>query len=249
MSNKIIEEQRRAREEKINMIKAKQGLAEPEKKVESLVVIPKTPKEKLQNYWYHFKWHTIGSVALVIVLAIMIVQCASRESYDFMVVIYANTPMESGRIEKIEEYIEQFAEDIDGDGKVSVEVVDCTFSDLTEDSQSKQTAVSKVQSMIAAEPKAILYIVNEKSANDLNGLNTKGFFEGEPIDLSQEFYDFCNGETEYQKVPEGLKIGYRRIGGTLMQNDKDAKEIQKVSIKIYEEMLEKLKEFPIEVKQ
>jgi hypothetical protein len=178
----------------------------------------------------------------------MIVQCASRESYDFMVVIYANTPMESGRIEKIEEYIEQFAEDIDGDGKVSVEVVDCTFSDLTEDSQSKQTAVSKVQSMIAAEPKAILYIVNEKSANDLNGLNTKGFFEGEPIDLSQEFYDFCNGKTEYQKVPEGLKIGYRRIGGTLMQNDKDAKEIQKVSIKIYEEMLEKLKEFPIEVK-
>lgn len=235
MSNKIIEEQRRVREEKINMIKAKQGLIEPEKVDEAAVVIPKTPKEKLLNYWYHFKWHTIGGLALIIVLAVMIVQCASRESVDFMVVLYADYPVDSGRIEKIEEYIEQFAEDIDGNGKITVEVVNCSFSD----EQSKQTAVSKLQSMIAAEPKAILYIANKKTINDLNALNEKGFFEEAPVLLTQEFYDYCAGDGILDKLPEELKIGYRRIGDTLMEKDETAQKIQANCEKIYNEMVEK----------
>ncbi len=238
MSNKLIEEQRRAREEKINIIKAKQGLIEPEKNDTTAVIIPKTPKEKLQNYWYHFKWHTIGAVALIAVVTVMVVQCASREKYDFITVVYTHTALESGRAEEIEEFIEQYAEDIDGDGKVSVEVVDCSFDDTQSNSQTNQAAVAKIQSMIAAEPKAVLYIVDQKGINDLNGLKEDGFFEAEPLDLGEDFYKACNGENKFEKMPEGLKISYRKLGGTLMEKDKTANKVLKVCEKIYKKLAE-----------
>lgn len=238
MSNKIIEEQRRAREEKINIIKAKQGLVEIEEKDDSAVIIPKTPAEKVANYWYHFKWHTIGALMLIAVLSVLIVQCASRQNYDFITVVYTHTPIESGRMEKIEEYLEQFSEDIDGDGKVSIEVVNCSFADTQSNSTTNQAAVAKVQSMIAAEPKAVLYIVDKKAVNTLNSLNEKGFFDAEPLELDEEFYLFCEGESEFEKLPDGLKIGYRRINGTLMEDDKTANKVYEVCKKIYEEMLE-----------
>lgn len=236
MSNKIIEEQRRAREERINTIKAKQGLIEPEKIDDAAVIIPKTPKEKLQNFWYHFKWHTIGGIALIAVVAVMVVQCASREKYDFITVVYTHTALESGRMEKIEEYIEQYAEDIDGDGKVSVEVVDCSFDDTQSNSQTNQAAIAKIQAMIAAEPKAVLYIVDEKGLNDLNALKEDGFFDVEPLILGEDFYKACNGESDFQKLPEELKISYRKIGGTLMEKDKTAEKVYKVCVKIYEKL-------------
>ena len=43
MSNKIIEEQRRAREEEIKLKQMRQGLIEVEHKDEAAVIIPKTP--------------------------------------------------------------------------------------------------------------------------------------------------------------------------------------------------------------
>jgi len=239
MSNKIIEEQRRAREERVNTIKAKQGLIEIEKTDEAAVIIPKTPKEKWQNYWYHFKWHTIGGIALIAVLAVMIVQCASRESYDLITILYTRSPIESGRMEKIEEYIEQYAEDIDGDGKVSVEVVDCSFIETNGNLQTTQAAMAKVQAMIAAEPKAVLYICDDKGFNDLNAIVAEGFFDAEALLLDEDFYNACEGENDLEKLPEGLKISYRRINETLMEKDKTANKVYDVCKEVYEKLSKK----------
>ena len=53
MSNKIIEEQRRAREEFVKLKKLQHGEIAADTVAEEIV--PKTFKEKVQNYWYHFQ--------------------------------------------------------------------------------------------------------------------------------------------------------------------------------------------------
>lgn len=169
----------------------------------------------------------------------MITQCAAREKFDFIAVIYTHSAIESGRIEKIEEYIEQFAEDIDGDGKVSVQVVDCSIIEDGANSAMNQTAMSKLQAMIAAEPKAMLYIFDDKGYETLNSIVSDGLFGDEPLVLDEDFYKFCEGENEYQKLPDELKISYRRISDTLMAKDKTAKEVHKVCKKIYDELAKK----------
>ena len=217
----------------------RQGLIEVEQKDEAAVIIPKTSKEKLQNYWYHFKWHTIGAVALIIVITVMCVQCATREKYDFITIVLTHSAIESGRMEKIEEYLEQFAEDVDGDGKVSVQVVDCSIVDNNPNSPLNQTAMAKLQSMIAAEPKAVLYIFDDKGYETLSSISEQGILDAESLILPEDFYKACNGKEDYEKLPKELKISYRRVGGTLLEKDKTANEVYKVCKKIYDEIAKK----------
>lgn len=240
MSNKIIEEQRRAREEEIKLKQMRQGLIEVEHKDEAAVIIPKTPKEKLQNYWYHFKWHTIGAVALIVVITTMCVQCATREKYDFIAVIFTNSFIETGRTDKIEEYFEQYATDIDGDGKVSIQVVDCSTVDSNPNSTTNQTAMQKLQSMIAVEPKAMLYIFDDKGYETLSTISGQGILDADPLALGEDFYNACNGEADYEKLPKDLKISYRRVGDTLLGKDKTAKEVYEVCKKVYDEIAKKV---------
>ncbi len=43
---------------------------------------PRTTKEKLENFWYHYKWHTIIAVAVLIALCILILQMCQKPKYD-----------------------------------------------------------------------------------------------------------------------------------------------------------------------
>lgn len=51
--------------------------------------------EKLDNFWYHYKWRTIGVIFLAVVLAICVTQCCRREKPD-VVVLYAGPYCYSG---------------------------------------------------------------------------------------------------------------------------------------------------------
>ena len=38
--------------------------------------------QKLENYWYHYKWHTIVGICAVILLIVLLFQTCTRVSYD-----------------------------------------------------------------------------------------------------------------------------------------------------------------------
>ena len=42
----------------------------------------------LENFWYHYKWHTIAALFVLLVTVVMIVNCARREKYD-VYILYA----------------------------------------------------------------------------------------------------------------------------------------------------------------
>ena len=231
MSNKIIEEQRRAREEFVKLKKMQHGEIAADTVEEKIV--PKTFKEKMQNYWYHFKWHTIVGVFLAVVITVMVAQCATREKYDLITVFFTYTYVMDGQTQQVEEYLEQYASDIDGDGKVNVRVVNCSFNAENGNVQVSQTSLMKLQSMIAAESKAMLFILDDKSEEYLNGISESGILEVEAKPLDDVFYKACEGKEAYEKLPEGLKISYRKIGSTTMEKDKTAKEVYEAAKEVY----------------
>lgn len=49
----------------------------------------------LDNFWYHYKWRTIGALFLSFVLIVCVVQCARKEKTD-VVVMYAGPYLYSG---------------------------------------------------------------------------------------------------------------------------------------------------------
>lgn len=237
MSNKIIEEQRRAREEFVKLKKLQHGEIAADTVAEEIV--PKTFKEKVQNYWYHFKWHTIAAISLTVVIAIMVTQCATREKYDFITVLFTYTSVMDGQAQNVEEYLEQYASDIDGDGKVNVQVVNCSFNAENGSAQMARLSLTKLQSMIAAEPKAILFIFDDKGEEYLNGISESGILDAEAKPLGDDFYNACEGKEAYEKLPEGLKISYRKIGNTTMEKDKTAKAVYGVAKETYNKITNK----------
>lgn len=83
--------------------------------------------EKLSNFWYYYKWHTLVVLFAVIVAVVLVVQCCSREKYDIYI-LYAgdkaiSNSSSDGDVPERTKFINSFGkvcDDFDGDGKVSV---------------------------------------------------------------------------------------------------------------------------------
>lgn len=57
-----------------------------EKKPSGEIVVEGRFAKWFDNFWYHYKWVTIGITALVIILTVCIVQACTREKRDVMIV-------------------------------------------------------------------------------------------------------------------------------------------------------------------
>ena len=234
MSDKKISEtlsqQKKSRQDFLELKKMQNGDMAPEPKPSEVAVLPKTFKEKLQNYWFHFKWHTIGIVFTLIVLIVMITQCAGRTNWDMQVIYFTYTPAIDSQTNMIGDYLESISKDINGDGEVNISVVNCSVPDGNHNSQYNRTILMKLQAMITAEPTAMLYITDSESVKYFEVDALSNIFDTEQVQFGENFYEKTT--TELGRLPNGLQIACRRISETTLENDKNASKIHKEAINI-----------------
>ncbi len=211
-----------------------QGEIDAGPKPSEVAIVPKTPKEKWDNFWFQYKWHTIGIVATLIVLSVLIAQCATKPKYDMEVVYFTYSPVMDTQLDKVEDYIEQFASDMDGNGEVNVTVVNCSVSQKSADVQYRNTILTKLQALIAADEKALLFITDKESMKYFDTISKSGeMFEGEPYVLDEEFYKQTTS-SDTGELPKGLQISCRRISDTMLEEKKETKRYYKEAIKVIE---------------
>ena len=101
-------------------------------KIEGDVSI-KTPfMTKLENFWYHYKWHTIAVIFIIVVIAVASTQMITKTSYDVHILYAGNH-----KIEKVSsdgnsttpftntlKSFNRMIGDLDGDGEVNVNLLD-----------------------------------------------------------------------------------------------------------------------------
>ena len=235
-TNEILEEQRKARQEFLELKKMQNGEMKAPPKPSEVAIVPKTPKEKWDNFWFQYKWYVVAIVATAVVLAVLITQCATRTKYDLQAVYFTYTTALDAQTEKVSDYLEKYAEDTNGDGEINVRVVNVSFSKTTGDSQYRYTMLSKLQAMIAGDENAILYITDNDSYQYLNEISESGaLLEGEPFKFGDDFYTATETE-EFGKLPEGLQISCRIISETTMENKKDAAKAYESANKLLEKL-------------
>ena len=91
------------------------------------VITPSTLKEKIQNFWYHYKWHSIAALVAILVLVVCVLQFCQREEYDAYI-LYAGSysigrTSENGDIPEIVDInsnLQKIAEDFDGNGDITI---------------------------------------------------------------------------------------------------------------------------------
>ena len=82
-------------------------------------------KKWLENYWYHYKWHTLFALFFVVVISIMVVQMASREDDDIYIIYAGPELISDSKREDIKDAFQQLmSKDYDGDGEKKVDFMD-----------------------------------------------------------------------------------------------------------------------------
>ena len=200
------EKAKREREERIELLKMKQGLIEESELIpENEHVEATKPRgwSKVSNFFYRNKAYIFMTAFLAVVMTILVVQLVTKEREDLYVLAVAfegNTEM-GLRIEDIEVALERYCPDFDGNGKIHVTVnyIDHTSGAIMSDYDRAQDLKLLAETMNGS---AQLIVTDEKFIEWANGdegadsLYYKNFF------LDQT--DLCSEDMLYKDV--GVRV-------------------------------------------
>ena len=79
-------------------------------------------KEKISHFWEYHKLHVFFAVVALILVGTTVIQVSNREKYDLEIAYYGGMYFTEEQAVKLEEYIEQYIDDIDGNGEINVNV-------------------------------------------------------------------------------------------------------------------------------
>ena len=99
------------------------GVSEEELQPTPKAQPPQTPKGKWENYWYHYKWATIGGVFAVVVVVFLIVQAATINRPDYQMLLVTEKAYLEQQLEPLEQALAKYGQDVDGDGEVEVQII------------------------------------------------------------------------------------------------------------------------------
>ncbi len=224
MDNKhsdTLNQRKKAQKDFLELKKMQAGEIPPEPKYSEVAIVPKTFGEKLKNFWFHYKVPTLIALFLCVTLAIGITQCVNKPKYDAKVVLYTESYYYSGQTLALAENLEKYFTDVDQNGEVAVQILDCSHDDSdTYDMNYSNAQATKLTSILSGDASVQLFIVDDKTRKHLDTVfdSVDNFFI-EILPLPKEMYKYftlSNGDTH-----KPLYIGRRVVKGTLLESEKN----------------------------
>lgn len=185
-------------------------------------------KQWFENYWYHYKWHTIVGIIAVVVLAMFIKDIVSREKYDATVLLASRVPVSYEQQEQIKSIMERYETDQDGNGDVNINLMAIQFPRDEYGANAQVQMAEQVKFMAElSTAEAFVYILDEYSANmlsqqgspfmDLSEHSDKTTGAGERILLSETV---LGADPMLSEIADSLWISFRGIENTPKKDDK-----------------------------
>lgn len=95
----------------------------------------------LENFWYHYKFHTIGAAVILFTVIVSGYQLLSREKYDYNIMYAGPQVIAVQDLYYIQDAFEQVADDYDKNGEVAVCVDDILILSPEEIQDAKDRGV------------------------------------------------------------------------------------------------------------
>ncbi len=226
-------QQRKARENFLELKKMQSGEQKTPEKAQKKV--PKTFKEKLEHIWYYYKIHIISILCAVLVITVSISQCSKRTDFDMRIVYFSYSPVLDEQIKPIGAYLERISEDLNGDGQVNIQMINCSMIPGNNNVKYNQAVLTQVQAIIASEEKAMLFMFDSKSADYFKAEALGDFFETDPLTLGNGFHRRTRVKG-LEPLPSDLQVAVRRVKDTTLEKRPEAKAIHREALRLYEEL-------------
>lgn len=196
---------------------------------------PQTPRDKWDNFWYHYKWLFLGLVFGVAALVVLIVQGASVDKPDYTLLLLTDHAYADVQLTALEEAMAPYGRDLDADGKVEVQALNVYLPndgspEYYTNSQVLQThLVAGDVFLFAFEPGQYAQFAAQVQNTTSAGY---AFFEPLPVQgiTLQEngaVWDWAEaaGRENVSALPSNLLFGVRAVSGTAA--GKQSEKIQK----------------------
>ena len=83
----------------------------------------KSFKSKLENFWYYYKWHTLGALVVLLAVGVGLSQCIGRVDIDVVVYYLSADPISYAEDKtNLKKALEPYVRDYTGDGQVRIEI-------------------------------------------------------------------------------------------------------------------------------
>ena len=112
-------------------------------------------KERLENFWYHYKWHSIVAAFLIIAITVCTVQFCQRPDYDIYVMYAGGTELkmnsENGDMPEYQKALSsltRYADDYDGNGETRVTLLNLFVPSEAEIEEIQSTGLDVNYSLI-----------------------------------------------------------------------------------------------------
>ena len=218
-TNEILEAQRKARQDFLDLKKMQSGEMYAGPKPSETATVLKTPKEKFANFWHYSKWYVIFTIGITILIAVMVAQCVSKPNYDIKVVYFTYKQAIDEQTALIADYLDDYVEDVSGNGKVEIQVINCSVSNDNASVMNRNATYQKMQSVIVAEESAMLFITDDESEKYFDAMTDENgsFFDQNSVKFGEDFYKATTHEV-FGPLPEGLTLHTRRVSGTILES-------------------------------
>lgn len=200
-----------------------------------------TFKQKIENYWYHYKWHTIIIVFFIITGLVCLVQCSTKEQPDDKALLYVNQNLLDNAANDLSDKLGGYIEDYNGNGEVLYRVNNVSYN--SNNLAGVNYSVTNSEKLLSALATAeyVLYIVDEHGYDYLSDNSTEVF----------ENYDFCpdkNGTAWNWKgsslqqgladsgLPENLYFCIRKVNGTMVEKNKNVNDLKEKAEKLLQKL-------------
>ena len=164
----------------------------------------KSFKSKFENFWYYYKWHTLGALVILLAVGVGLSQCIGRVDIDVVVYYLSADPISYAEDKtNLKKALEPYVRDYTGDGKVRIEIENY-FIGENHDADMVKDNLRNFSNMYTAGS-VMLIMVDDAG---LKQMTEVGYF-GDISDLTDEplLYDgtVWNAEGSAFKNSESLK--------------------------------------------
>ena len=193
---------------------------------------PMTFREKLDNLWYHYRALICFGLFVVAAAVFVIVQTVTQERPDYRICMAAMTYVPDEIVASMEIELEKYGKDLNGDGKVSVEIQSLNVAPeqvMTNGmaAMGRQTVMAHIASRnvavfaFAPEYYALMEDMMEDGSTffaPINGDET--YYDWKVLEFAHSKWDGISAEIE-KLIPTDMYIGVRNMGDDLSDSERE----------------------------
>lgn len=249
------ERRKQLAQDKLELMKLKSGVIEESETIreEEKTVRVLTTKEKISNFFYHYKIPVIVITVFTIAFGYILYDTLTRTKPDMYVLSTCNNGLEY-RTEELQEYFEKFCEDLNGDGEVFVQIISAP---TTNDMQTNESNQAKILTQLQMDTTIIVLTCDDNyeldSKVDKNGLYTadnyifadvfddlrEKFPDNESVDIKGYHFDGkkISDAIGWEDMPDNIILSMRKPIKSLGGDFEDMQENYDIAMEVVKKIM------------